>query len=46
MFFCIVIFYVLTVVLVKDMGESCLLPKDELLTPNIDEVRVQLSLNF
>ena len=31
-------FYVLTVVLLKDMGESFLLSEDELLTPNIDWV--------
>ena len=37
-FFCIFIFYVLTVLLLKDMGESFLLSKDEPLTPNIDGV--------
>ena len=37
-FFCIFIFDVLTVVLLKGMGESFLLSKDEPLTPNIDGV--------
>ena len=37
-FFCIFIFYVLTVVLLKGMGESFLLSEDEPLTPNIDGV--------
>ena len=36
--FCIVIFYVSIVVLLKGMGESFLLSKDEPLTPNIDRV--------
>ena len=43
--FSIFIFYVSTVVVLKGMVESCLLSKDELLTPNIDEVVVS-SLNF
>ena len=33
-------FYVLIGVLLKGMAESCLLSKDEVLTPNIDEVMV------
>ena len=37
-FFCIFIFYVLTVVLLKGMGESFVLSKEEPLTPNIDGV--------
>ena len=37
-FFCIFIFYVLTVFLLKGMGESFLLFKDEPISPNIDEV--------
>ena len=36
-FFCIFIFYGLIGVLLKGMGDSSLLSKDELLTPNIDE---------
>ena len=35
-FFCIFIFYVLTVSLLKGMSESFLLSEDEPLTPNID----------
>ena len=37
-YFCIFIVYVLIGVLLKDMVESCLLSKDELLTPNIGKV--------
>ena len=38
LFFCIFTFYVLTVVLLKCMGENFLLSEDEPLTPNIDGV--------
>ena len=39
-FFVFSLFYVLIGVLLQGMVESCLLSKDELLTPNIDEVMV------
>ena len=39
-------FYVLTVALLKGMGERFLLSKDESLTPNIDKVMEGLNLNF
>ena len=38
LFFCIFIFYVLTVVLLKGMGESFLLSEDEPINPNKDGV--------
>ena len=41
--FCIFIVYVLTVMLLKGMGEGFLLSKDEPLTPNIDGV---MALNY
>ena len=37
-FFCIFVFYVSIGVLLKGMIKSCLLSKDEALTPNIDKV--------
>ena len=37
-FFLYFLYYVLTVVLLKDMDESFLLSKDEPITPNIDGV--------
>ena len=37
-YFCIFMFYVLTVLLLKGMGESFILSEDEPLTPNIDGV--------